>query len=75
MYALKHCALTIHLSHGIHEVLGVLETDEAVSLGLLGVLVSDDLGLEEGGEPGEAPSEGVIVYIVSKVTDKYTKII
>lgn len=39
--------LTIHLSHGIHEIFRVLKTNKAIALGLLGVPVSDHFGLEK----------------------------
>ena len=67
--------LTIHLSHGAHEVFGVLEADESVALGFLGVPVSDNFRPEERGKSREAPRQCIVIHIVTKVTNKDAKII
>ena len=66
---------TVHLPHGLHEVVRVLETDKAVAFGLLGVPIPDDLGLQEAGELGEGPCEGVVIYIVTEVATEDSEVI
>ena len=66
---------TVHLPHGLHEVVRVLEADKAIAFGLLGVSVPDDLCLQEAGELGEGPGKSVVVYIVTKVTTEYPEVI
>ena len=68
-------SLTIHLSHGLHEVVWVLEADKAIALGFLGPLVPDDLGLLEGRVFGESSRQEVIIYVVSQVTHKYSEVV
>ena len=70
-----YIVLTVHLSHGLYEVVWVLETDETIALCFLGPLVPDDLGLEERGVLGEGPRQEIIIDIVAKITNKYPKVI
>ena len=67
--------VTVHLSHGLHEIVRVLETDKAVALGLLGLPFSDHLSLQEGGILREGSRQGIIVHIITNVTHKDPEII
>lgn len=60
--------LTIHLLECVHEVVRVLEADEAIPLRLLAVLVPHNLGLEEGGVLPEGPGQDLVIHVIGKVT-------
>lgn len=45
--SLKQNPLTIHFFHCLHEVLGTLKTNKAISFCLLCILIPDNLGLQE----------------------------
>ena len=66
---------TVHLSHGLHEIVRVLEADKAVALGLLCLSFSDHLCLQEGGVLGEGSCQGVIIHVITNVTHKDPEII
>ena len=52
----------------------VFEADKSKALGLVCVLVSDHLGLHEGGEMAERPCQYFISDIITQVTTEYPEI-
>ena len=66
---------TVHFSHGLHEIVRVLEADKAVAFGFLCLSFSDHLCLQEGGILGEGSRQGVIIHVITNVTHKDPEII
>ena len=67
--------LTVHLPHGAHIVIGVLEADEAVTLCFACALVPHHFGLQEGRVAAEGSCQDVIVHLVTKVTTEDPEVI
>ena len=72
----RESGLTVHLFPRLEKVFRVAIGDEPVPFALVGVLVSDHLGLDKGREPGsgECGSERVVRDGGVEVTDKEAKV-
>lgn len=67
--------LTIHLPHGAHIVIRVLEADKAIALCFARPLVPDHFGLQEGGVAAEGTCQDVIVHLIAEVTTEDPEVI
>ena len=67
--------LTVHLSHGLHEIVCISEADKAKSFRLLAELVADDFSLEKSWILGESFSQSVVIDIITKVSTEYSIVI
>lgn len=66
--------LTVNFFHCINKIVRILEADETKSLGFVCVLISDHLGLHEGGVMAECPSQYFISHIITQITTEYAEI-
>lgn len=75
-WAILHTLLlTVHLPHGSDVVIGVLEADKAVALGLACAFVPHNLGFQVGGVAAECPCQDVVIHLIAKVSTEDSEII
>ena len=68
-------SLTIHFPHGTSKVNWILETGEAIALGLVGATITHHLGLHKGWVLAKCSLQGFISHLIAKVTTEHAEII
>ena len=67
--------LTIHFAHSFNKILGALERDEAVALGLAGSFVAHDSCFLKSGILGKGPGQGLVGDLVAQVATEEPKVV